>query len=322
MADNNVFELTIQHGDTLYYPVVEDEIQLEQERSGSPSKLTFTVIKDQTLDFSEGDPVRFLYKGKNVFFGYVFKKKRQKEHHIEVTAYDQMRYLQNKFTYVFTNKTATQIIKSVCDDFGIQPGDMENTGYVIPSLIEENISLFDIILDALDETLTNSGELYILYDDFGKLQLKNISNMTTNILIDKDTAENFTYTSSIDDETYNKIVLYYVDEETNDRIPFVASDASTIQQWGLLQYFEEVKVPSIGQSKAEALLKLYNKKTRELTIENAFGDTSVRAGSLIVVQLDLGDIVTSNYMLVEKAVHKFKNDYYTMNLTISGTWGD
>lgn len=319
MAD---FELTIQHNSTVFYPAVLDGVKLEQERSGSPSKLTFTVIKDQNISFHEGDPVRFLYKGEKVFFGYVFTKKRQKEHHIEVTAYDQMRYMQNKFTYVFTNKTATEIIQAMCKDFGIQTGAMEDTGYVIPSLIEENKSVFDIALDALDETLTNTGQLYVMYDNFGSLELKNLGNMTTNILIDEETAEDFTYTSSIDGETYNKIVLYYVDEETNDRIPYVAKDDGKINQWGLLQYFEEVKVPSIGQSKAEALLKLYNKKTRDLTITNAFGDTSVRAGSLVIVQLNLGDIITSNYMLIEKAVHTFENDYYTMELTINGTWGD
>ena len=78
MANNNVFELTIQHGDTLYYPVVEDEIQLEQERSGSPSKLTFTVIKDQTLDFSEGDPVRFCITEKMCSSGTCLRKNAKK----------------------------------------------------------------------------------------------------------------------------------------------------------------------------------------------------------------------------------------------------
>lgn len=315
-------ELTIQHQSTVMYPAVIAPIKLEQERSGSPSKLTFTVIKDGNLNFQEGDSVRFLYNGEQVFFGYVFSKSRQKEHHIEVTAYDQMRYLKNKFTYVFVNKTATEIIQMVCSDFGIQTGAMEDTGYKIPSLIEENKSLFDIILDALDETLANTGQLYVMYDNFGSIELKNLANMTTDVLIDQDTAENFDYKSSIDEETYNKIVLYYVDEETNDRIPFVARDEGNIEQWGLLQYFEEVKVESIGQSKADALLQLYNKKTRSLKINKAFGNTKVRAGSLVVVQLGLGDIDVNNYLLIEKATHTFDHDHYTMDLTMNGNFGD
>lgn len=316
------YELTIQHQSTVYYPAVEDGVKLEQERSGSPSKLTFTVLKDDNISFGEGDAVRFKYKGENVFFGYVFSKSRSKDGLIEVVAYDQMRYLQNKFTYVFANKSATEIIQMVCNDFGIQTGSMEDTGYKIPSLIEENMSLFDIILDALDETLRMTGELYILYDNFGSLELKNLANMKTDILIDSETAEDFDYKSSIDDDTYNKIVLYYVDEETNERIPFTASDDANIEQWGLLQYFEEVKVESSGQSKANAMLELYNKKTRELKINGAFGSTKVRAGSLIPVMLNLGDIVLSNYLLVEKVTHTFKNDLYTMDLTMNGNFGD
>ena len=263
--------LTIQHNSTVFEPAVLDGVQLTMERKGSPSKLTFTVIKDGGLAFSEGDRVCFYYKDQGLFMGYVFTKKRTREHHIEVTAYDQLRYLQNKFTYVFTNKSASEIIELMCADFSLKTGKIENTNYIIPSLIEENKSLFDIALDSLDETVTNTGKLYVLFDNFGSIELRELENMATTVLIDEETAEDFTYTSSIDKETYNKIVLYYIDEETNDRIPYTAKDDSKLSQWGILQYFEEVKTPSIGQSKANALLQLYNKKTRELTINNAFG---------------------------------------------------
>ena len=315
------YKLTIQHNDTIFEPSVLDGIQLTMERRGSPSKLTFTVLKSGTLAFSEGDRVCLYYEGKGVFMGYVFTKKRTREQHIEVTAYDQLRYFQNKYTYVFAKKTASDIIKAVCADFSLNVGNIENTGYVIPSLIEENKSLFDIVLDALDETLVNTGKMYILYDNFGSIELKELGNMATSVLIDDETAENFSYTSSIDKETYNKIVLYYIDENTNDRIPYSTSDQVKLEQWGILQYFEEVKVQSMGQSKADALLKLYCKKTRELVINNAFGHTSVRAGSMVVVQLNLGDIITNNYMVVEKVTHKFESDHYTMELTMNGNWG-
>lgn len=319
MAD---IRLTIETKTHVFEPILEDDIQLTMERSGSPSKLTFKTIKDGTISFHEGDRVCFWYKDTPMFMGYVFTKKRDREHRIEVTAYDQLRYFKNKFTYVFAQKTASEIIAMIAKDFSLNVGTLEDTGYVIPSLVEDGKTLFDIALDALDETLTNTGELYVLYDNFGKIELKNIGNMLTNVLIDKDTAENFSYQSSIDGDTYNKIVLYYVDEETNDRIPFMARDSATIEHWGLLQYYEEVKTPTIGQDKANALLKLYNKKTRELTVNNAFGNTDVRAGSLVVVQLNLGDIITNNYMLVEKVTHKFTENYYTMELTMNGNWGD
>ena len=70
--------------------------------------------------------------------------------------------------------------------------------------------------------------------------------------------------------------------------------------------------------KADALLKLYNRKFKTLTIKNVFGDVRVRAGVSIVVTLDLGDIKVSNYMLVEKVKHTFNNQEHLMNLTVRG----
>lgn len=315
--------LTIQHNGRLFSPPVIDGVKIEWERTGSPGKLTFTTIKTDmvSMSFQEGDPVCFYYDDKSIFMGYVFTKKRDREHHIEVTCYDQIRYLKNKYTYVFENKTATQIIKSLCEDFGLKTGSMDNTAYVIPAVAEENKAALDIMLNVLDETLLNTGNMFVLYDDFGKLQVKNCANMVSTTLIMKDTAENFDYSSSIDGETYNSVILYYKDKDNGIKL-FTASDKDTIKQWGTLRYFEEVKTPSIGQNKANALLSLYNKKTRELRVTGAFGDITVRGGTLIPVKLNLGDITTNNYMLVEKVTHNFEADHYTMDLTLEGAWED
>ena len=135
--------LTIQHNGNVFEPPVEEGVKIEWERTGSPGKLTFTTVKigsgsSTPMAFSEGDPVCFYYDNQLVFLGYVFTKKRDKEHRIEVTCYDQIRYLKNKYTYVFEKKTATQIIQSLCADFNLQVGEMDNTGYVIPAIAEEN----------------------------------------------------------------------------------------------------------------------------------------------------------------------------------------
>ena len=112
-------------------------------------------------------------------------------------------------------------------------------------------------------------------------------------------------------------------EGTEEKIQvFHAQDKGHIEQWGLLRYFEEIDNPSIGQNKANKLLELYNRKSRELTIQNAFGDPKVRAGCLIPVQLDLGDVITNNYMLVEKVTHRFTHDTHFMDLTLDGAWED
>lgn len=313
--------LTIQHNGKVFSPPVKSGVQIEWERTGSPGKLTFTTIKVENMSFQEGDPVCFYYDGKLVFMGYVFTKKRDREHHITVTCYDQIRYLKNKYTYLFENKTASQIITALCDDFNLHTGTMENTSYVIPTIIEENVSALDIVLDVLEETLLNTGNMFVFYDDAGELTVKNCANMVSTTLIMEDTAENFDYSSSIDKETYNSVILYYKGKDEAIQI-FTASDPSSIDRWGTLRYFEEVKSPTIGQNKADSLLKLYNKKTRELKVTGAFGDISIRGGTLIPVKLYLGDTSANNFMLVEKVTHKFDNDHHTMDLTLEGAWGD
>ena len=75
---------------------------------------------------------------------------------LSITAYDQLRYFKNKETYVIEGQRTDEKLKEIIEDFQLNAGVIENTGYIIPSLIEDNKSLFDIIQDCLDRTLTNT----------------------------------------------------------------------------------------------------------------------------------------------------------------------
>lgn len=310
-------------GGNMQLPVIEEGIEWSTERRSTPGKLTFKVIKDNVVNFQEGSAVRLKVNGKPIFFGFVFSKKRDKDQIITVTAYDQLRYLNNKDTYVYENKTASQFIKMIAADFLLKLGTVENTKFVIASRVEDNTSIFDMIENALDLTLQNNKEMFVLYDDFGKLTLKNISSMYVEksgnyLMVDEETGENFEYNSSIDSDTYNKIKLTYDNEKTGKREVYIAQDSKHINEWGVLQYFDTLSDGENGQAKADALLKLYNNKTRNLKIKNAIGDVRVRAGCMLIVNLDLGDIKLKNFMLAEKVKHTFKMDQHFMDLTLRG----
>lgn len=316
-----------ESGTRIYEPVVVEGIEWSTERRGAPGKLTFEVLKDSKLKISEGNPVRLKVGNRKIFYGFVFKqqssKKEGKVQRVKVTAYDQIRYLNNKDTRVYENKTADQFLRLIAGDFALNVGKLENTGYVIPSRVEENTSLLEMMENALDLTLENRKEMYVLYDDFGKLTLKNISNMYVKrnekyLLIDAETGENFEYTSSIDDDTYNKVKLAYDNEETGKREVYIAQDSANINRWGVLQYFDTLKEGEDGKAKADALLKLYNHKARNLKITNAFGDNRVRAGSMVAVDLNLGGTKVKNFMLVEKCRHIYKENEHWMDLTLRG----
>jgi len=310
-------------GEMSYTPIVEEGIEWSTERRSTPGKLTFKVIKDSIINFQEGAAVRLKVDGKPVFFGFVFSKKRDKDQIITITAYDQLRYLNNKDTCVYENKTASEFIQMIAANFSLNVGTLEDTKFKIASRVEDNTSLFDMIENALDLTLQNTKEMFVLYDDFGKLTLKNLGSMYVGepgayLMIDEETGQNYDYQSSIDSDTYNKVKLTYDNEESGKRDVYISKDSGNINKWGVLQYFDTLSEGENGQAKADALLGLYNKKTRNLKIKNAFGDVRVRAGSMIAVKLNLGDIKLNNFMLVEKAVHKFKADEHLMDLTLIG----
>ena len=306
-------DLIIQSGSTILYPIVEEGISLSWDRKGSPGKLKFSVVKDSVLSFQEGDAVKLSVDGTDMFYGFVFTKSRsgRTPNVIEVTAYDQLRYFKNKDTYVYSNKKASDVIKMIAEDFGLSVGALEDTGYVIASL-------FDIAQNALDETLRAKTKLYVLYDKVGKLTLQDIESMKLNLLIDADTIGEYSYSSTIDKQTYNQIKITFENKDSGKREIFIAKDSSNINKWGLLQYTDTVELSASGAAKAEALLKLYNTKTRSLSISDALGDTRVRAGSSVIVKLGLGDINVQSYLLVESVTHKFKQEQHLMDLKLRG----
>lgn len=312
------YEMLIENKGVFYEPLTIDGVTWTTERRGTPGKLNFTVVKDGVLNFTEGNNLSLKVDGANVFHGYAFSKKRDKQQHIEVTAYDQMRYLANEDTGRFENKTASEILQMLAADFDLKLGAIASTSHKIATRTEDTATLFDVIYTALDLELTNSGKMYVLYDDFGALTLKSLDDMKLDLIIDEETGENFDYTSSIDDNTYNKIKLAYENEETGKRDIYVVQDGQHINDWGVLQYVDTLQKGENGEAKANALLSLYNAKTRKLKISKAFGDVRVRAGTLVIVKLALGDVNVSNYMLVEKAVHTFGESTHFMDLTLRG----
>lgn len=314
------YDLFIQHGDALYYPPILDGISIEWERKGQPGKLTFEIVQTDTVNFDEGDPCRFSVDGEAIFYGFIFDKSRQGSNpqKIKITAYDQLYYFKNKDTYVYTNKTASEVVKMLADDFRLNVGAISDTRYKIASRTEENTDLFSIVQNALDETVKATKEMYVLYDTAGKLMLKNISEMQIGLVVDKDTAGDFDYSTSISSNTYNRIKLVHEDGDSGARKVYIAQDSSNINKWGVLQYYEKLNDPTGAQAMANALLSLYNHKSRKLTVKKVLGDVRIRGGTMLVVVLDLGDAAISNLMLVEQAKHTFKDNEHLMELRLRG----
>lgn len=324
-------------------PVVTESIIWRTKRKGEPSTLEFTCIKDELLSFQEGSEVTFQYGNRLVFSGYVFEKSRNKDQHITVKCYDRTRYLKNKYSHVFTNLRADEIVRRIAEDLQLKtwPDSICNTGYVIPKLALSDVTFFDMIQTALDMTTQVTGVVYTLYDEFGYLCLQPIDNLTTDYLLDVDVAEDFDYTTSIDSNTYNAILVrvegkgenetpdyVFVCDETKKNAKGDVIHQSTLESWGLLQYETDSTTKELALQKAKALLRMYNNVSCGVGINSALGDINVRAGAGIYIDMNFGDghgnfkadvngnTVSYKRMLVDEATHTFENGHHTMDLTL------
>ena len=295
-------------------------ITYETNRTGSPGTLKFTVLKSGTLSFVEGDIVRFSVDGQLIFYGWVFTKSKDRWGEIDVTCYDRMRYLKANASYSFYGQTAGDIIKQIVDDFQLETADIADTGYLIPSLIETDQSCLDIIQGVVEQTLLNTGKLYVFYDNGDGLCLTAAEDMKSNIMIgDKSLVLDYTYKTDIDEQTYNSVKIAMANEETGGADVYIAQDTENIGKWGLLQLYQKVDNDSNSaqlKAQAEATLSYYNRRLRTLKV-SSLGVLGLRAGQMILMQIEnLGDINLNQWLLIEKITHTFENDKHTMDIEL------
>lgn len=301
----------------IYEPPVLEGFTWETERTGTPGKLVFTVVKTDGLAFNEGDRVRFLYGDKLVFVGFIFKKHRRRDHHIEVTAYDQIRYLKNKTTYLMSNVRADQVLKRICDDYHLATKNVPNTKFVIEKFEQSNQTMLDMILEALDITHLATRNMYYLYDDAGYLTLESIADSHIGLTIHEESAEDFDYTSSIDADTYNRVVVVDSEQKSGDSV-VIEEDTGGQEKWGVLTHYVEANNISNPRDYAKNILKYHNRVSRALSVSGQFGDINARAGKRIYLNLDLGDKTATWDMVIEKCTHTFDHGHHKMDLTLIG----
>ncbi len=305
----NNLELAIFCDRTAYIPNGILDVIWDTSRKGAPGRLEFSVCDGGEIPLGEGDRVRFSVGGRHVFYGFVFSWSRGCSGVLNAVCYDQLRYLKNRDSYVYEMKTASEVVRMIAADHGLEVGIIEDTGYRIPSRVESAAALFDIIGNALDITLSNTGRTFVLFDDCGKISLRSPENLCVDIIIGVRNAENFVFNSSIDSGVYNKIKIAQSRESSRDFL--IAMDNEKIKKWGELQYFSG----SGNVGDAASLLNLYGSPVCSLEIENAEGDPRVRGGSAVAVDVGFGRFSVRKFVRVEKARHQFRGGVHTMSLS-------
>lgn len=287
-------------------------------RTGQPGKFTFTYLKDKDVTFTEGDVVRFSVDGQVQFYGWVFTRSETRWGEVSVTCYDRLRYLKANMSYTFYSQSAGDILRQIAGDLQLDVGTVEDTGYKLPSLVEQDQTCLDILQTAIEQTLLNTGRVFVLYDDGQGLALQEASNMMSDVVIgDRSLLTDYTYITDIDKQTYNSIKLVRPNEETGRADVYIQEDSGTIGQWGLLQLYQKVDGDANEaqiKAQAAATLEYYNRVLKTLKI-SSLGVPGLHAGQMILVKADgMGDTGVSQYVMLERVSHRWENGVHTMDL--------
>lgn len=314
--DNN-FILYIKNNEDMYKPIVTESMTIEWQRGFQAGSLKFSLVKDEIISYQEGNPVVLMNGDEVIFKGFVWKKTRTSKQIIETTCFDQLRYLKNKDSIQYEDKTYSELLKMICDDGFLKIGTIEDTKYKIPARTERDKEYFQMLQVASDLTVSMTGKEFVLYDDKGKISLREWKNIPTmDQIITYDVSQDFDYSTDID-SAYNRIKVNYVNDETQEVETFIAEDKANLKLWGRLQYYVETSTKQQIKERAKTLLDILNRKHRTLTIKNVVGDFRVRGGSLVPVYFPfLGDVHVNSLMLVNKVTHHIKGSHHFMDLEV------
>lgn len=311
-----MFELRINNRNYSFEPQTCNDVLYESFHRGKCSKLSFNIaVKGQTnpqLSIREGDMVSLKATGQKMFFGTVFQRKRNSDGVERFIAYDQLRYLKNKDTYIYSGKKASEVVRMIALDYRLRFGKLEQTRCVIPHHIEDNVTLLDIIENALDFEFERSGQRFTLIDEFGSLTLKNESQMFSGVVLDKSVIGGLSFFSSIESRS-NRVKVSRYDRSAGKREVFIASDTDSENQLGVLQHYVRIgdKNESLS-NRAYSLLALHNKDERSILISNALGDAKIRGGSRVILDLD----EFKGSAMVLQCNHKLSENQHLMDLLV------
>ena len=299
-------------------------IKTSKPIDNSAGKCSFSIDTNvQKLSFPMGSTVSFtvtergIRKGK--FFGYIFQT-TPKGDIVEVTAYDQLRYLKNNETYVLTGTTHEKLIRKIGSDFELRLGTIEGVNYLLPERIEDNKSLGDIIQRALDFTLQGTKKMFIIRDEFGYLCCRNVATLTTNIIVgDNSLLKEYDFKQDIDSDTYNNVKLYKDNEDTGKREVYIAKDSNNQKRWGKLQLFQNIDedvTDAQAREKAQQLLSLHNRIKRTLKLK-CQGMIELEPGCGIYLQLtDIPGVTFNQEAMISKIEDTYENGIHSMDLEV------
>lgn len=291
-------------------------------RKGSSSRtLDVTLIDDDGykharsgIDVEQGHQCIFSYDGVELFRGIIMSQTQTQAKKLQFTAYDNGIYLaNNKDTFCYENKTASEIFQDCCARFNLPVGEVAKCSYKIPELTKSKTTAFDAIADALSLDFDATGIRHYVASDKGKLNLlTRRENILQWVIEVGQNLTSYSYSRSI--------------EDIKTRVKMVSKEGTTVAEKSNAELekrigiFQEIDQPDESLTAAQvndliaSIMEEKGTPQRTLSVE-AVGIAEVISG--IGVYIIIPELEISRTFYVDEDTHTFKDNEHTMSLKLN-----
>lgn len=298
-----------------------EKISWKGRKGSSARTLSVTLIDDDgykharsEIDVEQGHQCLFSYNGTELFRGIIMKQTQSERKMLEFTAYDNGIYLaNNKDTFTYENKTASEVFRDCCTRFGLPVGEVAKCSYKIPELTKSKTTAFDAIADALSLDFDATGIRHYVSSEKGKLNLlTRRENIMQWVIEVGQNLSTYSYTRSI--------------EDIKTRVKMVSKEGTTIAEKsnsaleGKIGVFQEIDKPDESLTTAQvndlidSMLEEKSTPERTLSVE-AVGIPEVISG--IGVYIIIPELGLSRTFYVDEDTHTFEDNSHRMSLKLN-----
>lgn len=266
------------------------------------------------INVEEGHQCIFYWKGEELFRGMFMQQSQSGKKTMSLKAYDLGIYLaNNKDTFNYTNKKASEIFSDCCTRFGIPFSGIADTSYKIPELPKPKTTAWDVIADALSLTFEATGIRYYPICKGGTMSLiERRENILQWVIETGVNLEDYTQTKSIE-KIKTRIKLL----SKEGTVLAEAKDASLEKKLGIFQEVVQINDEMNSGQLTELVnttLAENNKATNTLSV-SALGLSEVITGvGVFTIIKPLG--ISKTYY-VEEDTHTFNGRHHSMSLKLS-----
>lgn len=299
-----------------------ESVSWSGQRSQPARRLVADILYSDTsglgvIEIEEGDTVVFRWKSEELFRGVIFSRTQTQRGTLKLTAYDVAQYLLlNQEVYTFTNQRADQILVRICRDFGIPIGTIANTGVSLTETHLTFTTLYDIVLQALENTEKTNNRRFQLRAKKGLITLIEWRENSRQWVLE--TGANviaYNAHTTILENTATRVKLINTDDENT--LTAIANHNSGQDRFGLIQHSERVGEDLNQAQLNERARAILNEKrgVERLLDVTALGIAECTSGAAI--QVKIPDIKINGTRFINSDTHYFNGDSHQMDLSLT-----